>query len=256
MPAISTEVLQVLDRAEVDGPALRLIGQLDRKLYEATNKVLEAAGGKWNRKAKAHLFDGDAADAIEPLILTGEYSRTKQDFGFFETPDAIADRVIAKARIEKEHVVLEPSAGRGALAKRVHALGAKVHCFEIQPKHADFLKDQGYAARVATYDFLTAIALTPPAALIDGFDRVVMNPPFARQDDIRHVQHAATFLKPGGRLVAIMSAGMRFRENKLTRDFRAWLDDHGGTIEDLPSGSFKSSGTMVNTCIVTMEARS
>lgn len=69
---IENDVLTVLARAQTDGNALRLVGQLDRKLYERVNKVLEAAGGKWNRKAKAHLYEGGAAEAMEQIILTGE----------------------------------------------------------------------------------------------------------------------------------------------------------------------------------------
>jgi 16S rRNA G1207 methylase RsmC len=35
-----------------------------------------------------------------------------------------------------------------------------------------------------------------------------MNPPFARQADIHHVNHALKFLKPDGLLVSVMSAGV------------------------------------------------
>nr|WP_254803845.1 hypothetical protein [Methylobacterium sp.]USU34621.1 hypothetical protein NG677_23645 [Methylobacterium sp.] len=65
---VSTDVLAVLDRAICGGHALSLlsVGMLERKLYADTNKALKAASEKWNRKAKAHLFDGDAAAAIEP----------------------------------------------------------------------------------------------------------------------------------------------------------------------------------------------
>jgi 16S rRNA G1207 methylase RsmC len=86
------------------------------------------------------------------------------------------------------------------------------------------------------------------------YDRICMNPPFApRQADIRHVSHAMGFLKPGGRLVAIMSAGTMFRQNSLAVAFRATLGALNASFTDLPPGSFKESGTMVNACIVTVE---
>jgi 16S rRNA G1207 methylase RsmC len=85
------------------------------------------------------------------------------------------------------------------------------------------------------------------------FDRIVMNPPFADQQDIRHVMHAATLLKPGGRLVAIMSAGVAFRDDRLSRAFRALLLEHGGAIEYLPEAAFKASGTGVLAVLVTIE---
>jgi hypothetical protein len=82
------------------------------------------------------------------------------------------------------------------------------------------------------------------------FDRVVMNPPFADQADIAHVTHALTFLKEGGKLVAIMSAGMSFRTDRKATAFRATIERMGGTIETLPPDSFKVSGTGVNTVMV------
>ena len=54
---IDDDVLAVLSRSTVVGSSLVIPDQLDRKLYVKTNKVLEAAGGKWNRKARAHVFD-------------------------------------------------------------------------------------------------------------------------------------------------------------------------------------------------------
>lgn len=83
-----------------------------------------------------------------------------------------------------------------------------------------------------------------------SFDRIVMNPPFGRQADLKHVSHALKFLKPGGLLVSVMASSVTFRSNKLTTDFRQLIVDRGGHIEELPEGAFKSSGTMVNTVIV------
>ena len=59
---VANEVLNVLAAADFSGPRLVLTGQLDRKLYTSTNAVLEAAGGKWDKKTKAHIFPVDAAD--------------------------------------------------------------------------------------------------------------------------------------------------------------------------------------------------
>lgn len=244
MPQIAQDVLKVLDAATIDGALLTLNGNLDRKLYVETNKVIEAAGGKWNKKAKAHVFDGLAIDAIEPIMLTGEYSRTKQDFGQFDTPEKLAEQVVDLARIQSGQTVLEPSAGIGRIASAVRQVGAFVTCWEVDTKRAEKL--DGIAHSLNVGDFL---ASTPT----ETFDRVVMNPPFAKQDDIRHVMHAYRFLVPGGRLVAIMSNSVMFRDNKLTTDFRAFVEAHGGTMRALPEGSFKSSGTGVNTCIVTIE---
>lgn len=243
---VPADILQVLDRAETDGPRLTLTGTLDRKTYLDTAKVLEAAGGKWNRKARAHLFDGDAADAIEQIILTGEVTSAKQQFGYFPTPALVVKKVIDLASIEPGMRVLEPSAGRGALALAAVRAGAVVDCVEIQPDHANALvAERERNITVITADFLT----TDPQPV---YDRVVMNPPFAREADLIHVKHAWETLKPGGRLVAVMSAGVTFRQTNRAVAFRSRLEALGGTLHPLPEGAFKESGTGVNTVIAVL----
>lgn len=242
---ISDNVLQVLDAATFTGNAMSLTGQLDPKMYAQTKKIIEAAGGKWNRSAQVHLFPGDAAEAIEPIILTGEVIKP-QDFGFFPTSDAVIDRMLAKVKLDKEMFALEPSAGTGAIARRLVGLVDKIDCIELLDKNVEVLQTiPGIAAKQG--DFLEW-------APVACFDVIVMNPPFAKQADIRHVVHALEFLRPGGQLVSVMSAGVMFRENWLTKHFRMLVEERDGTIEALPDGSFKDAGTQVNTCLVTLTA--
>ena len=83
------------------------------------------------------------------------------------------------------------------------------------------------------------------------FDAVVMNPPFANNQDIGHIRLAWDRLHPGGRLVAICSEGPFFREDAVARGFRAWLDEIGAYSEKLPPETFRESGTGVNTRLIT-----
>jgi predicted RNA methylase len=240
---VERDVLEVLDRAVTNGNALALSGQIDRKLYEQTNKVLTAAGGKWDKKAKAHLFAKDAASAIEPILLTGSVVNAKQELGAFYTPPDVVRLVMALAALKPGLRVLEPSAGHGALASAALLAGCKVDCIEIDPKSVAVLKGQDYS-RVLQSDFLEI----DPAPV---YDRVIMNPPFAGRADIRHVTHAAKFLKPGGRLVSVMSSGVTFRVDRLTQEFRSFVEaqPYGSISDELPTGAFKASGTSVNTVI-------
>lgn len=244
---VDNEVLNVLSAAQCIGNNLFLTGQLDRNLYTRTNKVLEAAGGKWNRKEKAHVFDIDASDRIEQIILTGDVMVPKDDFEYFPTPQNVVRHVIHLAEIGDGMKVLEPSAGQGAIAKAVHsaAKDVMVDMYELMPANNDILHglNLSLSGIGEPTDFLTV----EPNSI---YDRVVMNPPFGRQADIKHVSHAMKFLKPGGLLVSVMSSSVTFRNNKLTSDFRQLIEERGGHIEELPEGSFKSSGTMVNTVIV------
>lgn len=76
------------------------------------------------------------------------------------------------------------------------------------------------------------------------FDVVLMNPPFNGGADIKHIQHALQFLKPGGKLVAICANGPRQREQLMP------LATHW---EDLPAGSFNEAGTNVNTALLVID---
>jgi predicted RNA methylase len=242
---VDHEVLTALGEAEVSTNCLRLRNQVERGLYVRTNRVLEAAGGRWSRKERAHLFDRDAVDIIDQILLTGEVTVPK-DFGYFPTPPALVTRLIQLAKIEPWMLVLEPSAGCGAIAREL-ARVATVDCFEILPENVAALQAGGYARNVFAQDFLTALPAT-------RYDRVVMNPPFRHQADIRHVEHALRFLKAGGHLVSIMSASITFRTNAPARDFRKLVRQHGGHIEANPSESFRLAGTLVETVTVVIPA--
>jgi predicted RNA methylase len=253
---ISTEVLTILGNCTFDGHKLFLPGDepLPRPLYEAVNKVLVANGGKWNRSAKAHVFDEPAEDAIEQALITGEFRSVKQELGQFDTPQPLAARAVELAEIRQGQKVFEPQAGLGNIvAEIITALGSAAGVFanEIDSKRADKCRSRHFqafgAGGLSVNDFLT---VTPSRA----FDRVVMNPPFARQADIDHVSHALKFVKAGGRLVSIMSASVRFRTNRKTLEFRERMDEMGAYWEDVDPGAFRESGTMVNSCILAVNA--
>lgn len=242
---ISQDVMNVLNQATIDGNNLQLIGQLNRKVYVEVNKVLESAGGKWNRKAKAHIFDCNAIEVIEPILMTGEYSRIKQDFGQFDSPEPVVETLMKLADVQPNMAVLEPSAGIGNIVKALNTKSALVTAIELDKKRYKYLQDNVDLIDSYNIDFLD---FEPNEGR--KFDRVIMNPPFAKQMDIKHVLHAHKFLKPNGVLCSIMSAAITFRENKLTSDFREYLYSNGGIIDALPENSFKDSGTNVNSCIV------
>ena len=81
------------------------------------------------------------------------------------------------------------------------------------------------------------------------YDRVLMNPPFGRQADIRHVTHALGFVKPGGMVVAVMSAGTEFRQDKTATAFREMVEARGGRLERLPDDAFAGAGISVRTVL-------
>jgi hypothetical protein len=91
------------------------------------------------------------------------------------------------------------------------------------------------------------------------YSHVIMNPPFDHQ--LRHVVRAYEFLRPGrelrsgdvieaGCLTSIMGANVLTGQDGDFVKFRAWLEAKGAMIERLPSGSFRPSGTDVETIMV------
>jgi predicted RNA methylase len=157
-------------------------------------------------------------------------------------------RVIELADIKPGMSVLEPSAGIGNIVLGAEAAGADVAAYEIDAKRLHSAKDRCVLAGGIR---LTSFLLASPEPV---FDIVVMNPPFAKQADIAHVTHAAKFLKPGGRLVSVMSASVTFRTDAKTEAFRDFINAHSAQHEKLPTGAFKESGTLVNAVIVSLTA--
>lgn len=244
---IPQEVLAVLSTMTVDGLVARLPeGKLDRKLYERTNAVLVELGGKW-KTGKGHVFATDPTERLDQAIVSGEISTAKET-GFFPTPIALAKRLVELADVRPGMHVLEPSAGTGRIAAAVLRVPkVTLVCVEVDVDRAESLATLAIPDRVEieSADFLSV----KPVAC---FDRVVANPPFARQQDIDHVRHAFSFLKPGGRLVSVMSASVSFRQDHKATEFRKFVAANCGTIEALPEDSFKESGTSVNAVVVTL----
>ena len=240
---ISNDVLAILSSGTTSGNQYFLPSvQLDRAMYTKVNKVLEAAGGKWNRSAKAHVFGYDAEQRMDEIIVSGEVDVPKDEFEFFPTPDFVVDKMIELAGLFEGCKVLEPSAGRGAIAFTAANCGAKVDACELMDANFEHLQKVGGLNSIIKGDFLH---LEPKP----DYDFVLMNPPFSKRQDVKHVNHAKQFLKDGGKLVSVMSAGVEFRQDKLTQEFRENLTH----IKKLPEGAFKESGTMVNTVLVVVQ---
>ena len=165
---------------------------------------------------------------------------------FFPTPEEHAQDMAARAGIEPGMRVLEPSAGNGMLADAARAAGASVDAVELASDLRDILQTKGYPL-VGT-DFMATEAK-------GDYDAVIMNPPFSNDMDIDHVRHAYDHLKPGGRLVAIVSAMAGERSNRKNKAFSEWLESLGAEQEMMPEGAFKDSlnPTSVRTKIITIE---
>jgi predicted RNA methylase len=224
-------------------------GQLDRKLYEATDKVLRALGGKWDRGKRAHQFSAVAAAELVDALAEGQVVDQKKSLEQFFTPPEVAREVFARADLAPNQRVLEPSAGMGALLSEPVRLRCRITAYEIDDKLAVGLRGLiGHydGCHVHSEDFLKSISVART------FDRVLMNPPFAGNADIAHVMRAMREVALGGRLVAVMSPHWTFAMDRASQDFREWQGIYGGEWTPLPEGSFAASGTNVSTGILVL----
>jgi len=247
---IDEDVLAVLRAGSTEANRFYLGPErLDPKLYKRVNVVLKDLGGAWKGgKTQAHVFEGAADEAVAAVIASGEYL-TAKDFGFFPTPAGLADRAVAMAGLAPGMKVLEPSAGTGSLALRAAAIvGAQnVTACELLDRNVAKLKAAGLTD-VIHGDFL---AMDPSPI----FDRIILNPPFGNLQDIKHVEHAARFLKPDGELIAITSPSYQHRTTAAAAAFREFTSESLAEVEDIPAGTFRESGTEVATVLIRMEAK-
>ena len=237
MNEINEEVKQVLQNSTITENTLVLPDTiLDRKLYLEVNKHIDNCGGKWDRKSKSHIFKNGTAKLLE-CIESGVTISEKQELQAFFTPQKLAERVVDLAEIHFEDWILEPSAGKGAIAdeisKHEHRL---LDVIDIHKPYVEILESKEYYGNVFCKDFLEYKSK-------EHYDKIIMNPPFTKKQWLKHTQHAYNLLKDNGILVAIIP-------NTPDPKFHEWLDDKDYEIFDVEDGAFRESGTMVRTVIL------
>jgi len=253
----SDDVAKALSDAKIDGCHVRLTSTLSREVYLQVNKILEALGGKWNRRLKVRVFDSDPSAALESAILTGGIVDKKATFQFFETPVDLAHEMVLRANLKKNSCILEPSAGSGRLVQAIlahyqnHGIEApRIDVCELQYELRSGL-NKFPGVNVVGTDFLE---IPVPAPGCQKYDRIIANPPFANQADVRHMMHMLALLRPGGRLVSICSRGVTFRRGKVYDAFQQLISRlRHVEIEPLPDGAFAESGTRVQTSLVVLD---
>jgi len=230
---LSPEVTDVLSRSTITENLLILPpGHL--AFYAKVKKAIETAGGKWQTNKQGFVFDSDPRARLGLALASGTVVDEKKNRQAFYTPQAVADEVAILAEVGG-YLVLEPSAGEGALAKACLRAGAGgVHCIEIEETCLSSLKSIDRAT-VEIGDFLK----------MNGgqVKRIVMNPPFTKGQDLKHVTHAKKWLTPGGKLFAIVP-------DKECPKFAAI---GAITVKRFPAGAFKESGTSVATRLICIE---
>lgn len=245
---LTAAAIAALNDCTVDGMVVKLgPDQLDRKLYVEVKNALEAIGGAWKGgKVFGFVFKHDPAELLEDL-QGGTRRNLKKEFQFFATNPQRAAHLVELAEIDSpDLLVLEPSAGDGAIVKAIlaHEPGLCVHAFELMPQNRDILAKIEDCIIVGD-DFLKN-TFDPNLT----FHRIIANPPFANNQDIDHIYEMYRRLKVNGVMVTIASKHWQFASGKKEDAFKGWLDRMDADIEEIESGDFKQSGTNVATCII------
>jgi len=244
---LDSQVQDALQNATLSGDGMQLtLPPLHPTLYARVDKYLKSIGGKWNRHKRVHLFERDANANLERFTSSEELPKLNA-LDYFPTPPMLAARIaeqLADHALLFPHLrrcVLEPSAGEGALALALRERGFQVTCIELDPIRAGKLHDLGF--EVQQGDFLEF----PPIR----FPFVAMNPPFSapgvRYAYPGHIRKAHGQLKPGGLLVSVVPADA-IQSGSTLKD----LIEAQGWGQMLPSGSFRASGTAIETALLSL----
>jgi protein-L-isoaspartate O-methyltransferase len=253
--------LPYIDRAMVDHNGWYVDNYQDETVCGRVYQ-LPARGGKWQYVPAIsdpwndgaildfHSVTDDIKDAIRWADSMAEtYAEDEREYQvvsapqLFPTPADVAARMVEAATVGPEDRVLEPSAGTGNLLKALHNhdwnnaadCSGEVVAVEISRAMSEALQRRFPYVTLHQADFLEC------NGNLGLFDVILMNPPFAAGQDIKHILHAVKFLKPGGRLVAICANGPE-RHAKLKPLADEW--------HELPPDTFKESGTGVNTAML------
>ena len=205
--------------------------------------------------------------AIAEYYTKGNMGREVGEFGgdFFPTPEPIGYKMAQWADIRYGSEVLEPSAGRGSIA-RSFPEGSKVTLVESNKNLLDeaFIRSGGNVLENGKInkDFLDYAKNT-----YKRFDNIIMNPPFGKgtasghKTAFSHFEAAFNMLtehrygkdsRQAGRLVAILpdSEGMNRQIANFVQDNRSAVIN---TRVRLPSIAFEGSGTKVATQILIVD---
>lgn len=215
--------------------------QLARNDYLKLSKELTSLGGKWKGgKVGAFVFDFDPTLIVDKII--NNKNNIKKSTQFFPTPNKIVKKMIDGVDIRKSDLLLEPSAGQGAIIDELLKLNTNISYCEFEEINQSILKEKYPSLTFLNNDFLEVKNMK--------FDKIFANPPFSKSQDITHIKHMFELLNDNGLIVSICGTAWKHNTDKKSKDFKQWLETKKYSIEDIAAGEFSESGTQVSTCLI------
>jgi len=192
-------------------------------------------------KALAEFYGEVLPDTPDENAQKRGSTAVSKDLQFYPTPVAVLNRMLDGIYLGDGSQILEPSCGDGAILDKLRSIntssGLKLTGIEVDAGRAAQAKAKGHAVLVGNF---LHVAANPK------FDYVVMNPPFYGLHWRKHLIHALKFVKPGGKLFCVLPASAYYDGH--LEGFGVTDERWGDKVwNDLPVGSFASSGTNVPT---------
>lgn len=211
----------------------------DKHLYAKCKEVITLIGGielRWNE----FHFDYDPSEILREICNTGTIP-DKTSHQFYPTPEPLAQKMANLLGALPGDSLLEPSAGRGTLAK---FLKGKVTCVEVSALFCKILQEtlQETTANVVQADFLQwQVEAKAGGNLFAG---ILMNPPFSMGRAYEHIMAASELLVKNGVLVALLPSATAAK-------FKAQMKQN---VEVIPVNSEEFSGVSIDLAIVRYKA--
>ena len=273
---------------EVNGNRLEIPKDIFIYNYADIKAILKNFGGKYSKNGFEFTYP---AEQVLERIRNQETMNLKKTFQFFGTPKKLCDLMCDKAfdpYQNKALKILEPSAGQGAIIDSVlewfdknaiHATIDSITAIEFMKENYMFIvekyMEKSKLINIMRKDFLEY------DRYINYFDVVIANPPFSKNQDIKHFEKMYEVCAPGGMIVSIMSNGFLYNSGKIYDNFRKRLglsndaqtryaaksgctavglsaDGHDEElyIQAFENGEFKESGTNVHTVLLCLKKNS
>jgi len=165
----------------------------------------EGTGGKERDKAQNNALTAYDRAKTFYWATQKKNSRTKAQEGvdYFATPEPVGFKMVGWLGLRGGEDALEPSAGHGAIARWLPDTASRT---VIEPSPA--LRSR-LAMVMNPADDRIIDGTFEDLAAANKFDGIVMNPPFGvgGKTAIEHLAKAATHLRDGGRIVALIPTG-------------------------------------------------
>lgn len=231
--------------------------------YDRLRWVMESYGGRWNERCKGfkfNEFDDEKLKSIKADLSVGfvnlsEEKRTREKDAFFPTPVKVVDKMIRTANLKPDSIMLESSAGTGRIldeAKKVINSVDNFVVIEMNSERQRILRDKGYKVDF-NGTFEDSLKDSETLKKIKNCDKVVINPPFKNDSDVKHLLISYMFCADNADVVSILQENSLYYDRQIHRVFKEFLSLIGKDayeVVSLPAGSFKDELTTVDTVII------